>query len=112
MTGRMRKTKITTLMNLTGWFSIMEMTKLNTATILWKAIHLKTPSNLVRNLKWDEQNLKFEVAEPRLQFTSRNFSIRACSEWNRIPDTIRLVGNISRFKKMMKTWIRELRPPD
>ena len=70
-----------------------------------------TPTHLVRNLTWD-QNLKFTSNEPRLQFTSRNFMNRACNEWNRIPDTIRLVGNIGRFKKMMKTWTREQRPPD
>ena len=96
-------------MNLTGWFSIKEMTKLNTATLTWKLLNMKNPTKLSLKLQHDTQNMKIEITEIRIQFTRQNFMYRARNEWNSIPDYIRMNGNLGSLKKQMKSWIKERR---
>ena len=110
VTSSRRSTKSSILMELTGWFSITETTKLSSATTLWKVVYMKTPSRLHNNLMWDLQTLDFNISEPRIEFTKSKFSHRACLEWNQIPIEIRSIKNISRFKAHMKKWIRGQRP--
>ena len=110
VTRSSRRTKISTLLELTGWFSIRELTSLSSATITWKIINMRTPRKLHDTLSWDPITLKFDTKETRLDFTKANFTYRACKEWNNIPDHIRTIGNISKFKKHMKSWIKEKRP--
>ena len=97
-------------MEMTDWFTIKELAKLNTATIIWKTIYMKTPMKLHENLDYDNNTLDINTKEPRLQFTRANFSYRASIDWNAIPRQIREIKNISRFKKNMKMWIKDLRP--
>ena len=46
VTGARKRTKISTLLELTGWFSIQEMERISTATQVWKMIHHGTPRRL------------------------------------------------------------------
>ena len=110
VSGQSRTTRISTLLETTGWFSIREMAKLSTATILWKVINYRTPRNLHDSLNWDNQTLEFETTEPRINFTKSSFKYRACRDWNEIPIVIRTISNISNFKKHMKTWMKSTRP--
>ena len=71
---------------------------------------MKTPRKLHDALSWDPGTLKFTTLEPRIEFTMAKFSYRACLDWNNIPDQIRSINNISRFKKHMKIWMKGLRP--
>ena len=71
---------------------------------------MRTPRKLHDKLSWDPNTLKFNIQEPRIEFTRANFSHRACAEWNQIPDDIRTIKNIGRFKTHMKNWLRTLRP--
>ena len=110
VSGRKRSTKISTLLEATNWFSIREMTRLNSANIIWKTLNKKTPANLHEQLIWDRQSLDIEISEPRLQFSRRNFSHRESLNWNEIPCHIRKLSNIGNFKKHMKIWVKSLRP--
>ena len=110
VTGSMRTTRASTLLELTGWFSIREMAHLQSANTIWKIIHQKTPMNLHKTLKWDEDTLIFEMKVPRINFTENSFTHRACTLWNKIPDDIRNLKTIGNFKKHMKLWIKTLRP--
>ena len=105
-----KRTRIPTLLNQTGWFSIKEMTTLNSATILWKVINQNTPRKLFKKLQWDPQTLIFQISKPRINFSKMNFSYRACMEWNTTPDHIKTLKNLGKFKKQMKEWIRSQRP--
>ena len=110
VTQSRKSTKISTLLELTGWYSVSELTKLSSATLVWKIIHQQTPRRTHDKLTWDENTLKFNLIEPRIQLSGSNFMIRACNQWNSIPDSIREIRNISRFKSQMKNWIKNLRP--
>ena len=83
VTGKMRNTRISTLLEVTGWFSIKEMSKLQSATILWKAVNLKTPRNMYERLNWNELTSNFNMTEPRINITKNNYLYRACKEWNK-----------------------------
>ena len=110
VTSKGRRTRTSTLLELTGWFSIQELTKISSATITWKIINNKTPKRLQDTLTWDPLTLKFDIKEPRLEFTRAKFSYRACLDWNNLPDNIRTIKNISRFKLQMKKLMKETRP--
>ena len=105
-----RRTRISTLLETTGWFSILELSSLSSATLLWKTVNMKTPRKLHDNLTWDSTTLKFTLKNARIDFSKSNFTYRACNEWNSIPDHIRTLKNISRFKTQMKKWTKERRP--
>ena len=110
VTKSRRRTRISTLLELTGWFSIQELSSLSSANILWKIVNMKTPKKLHDALSWDPISLKFDIKAARLLATEPNFSHRACLEWNAIPDHVRTIKNISRFKAHMKKWTKERRP--
>ena len=110
ITNNGRRARTSILMEQTGWFSIEETIKLSSANTIWKIIHMKTPRKLHDKLSWDQNTLKFNILQPRIEFTKSNFSYRACTEWNQIPDAIRNIKSIGSFKKHMKTWTRSLRP--
>ena len=114
VTGKMRKTKITELMKLTNWFSVKELIKLNSATIMWKIIHQGQPTNLTETIKWNQNTLEIEIMDTRIQFTKHMFSQRGAKDWNEIPTEIKLVKKVGRFKKLMRQWIKDqrTRPPD
>ena len=86
------------------------MTKLHSATILWKLINLGTPKSLAKSTKWDTQTKLFVTNDTRLKFTRQNFNHKACNDWNEIPSYIREIKNVGSFKRNMKSWIKEQRP--
>ena len=109
VTGLQKRTKISTLLEATGWYSVKEMTLLSSTTLLWKMINKNTPRRLSEELDIDRTTLLFTIKEPRLQFTRQNFIYRASKEWNTLPDNIRQNRNIGSFKNQMKTWVKEQR---
>ena len=48
---------------------------------------------------------RISTSSPRLQITASAFRWRSRELWNRLPDNIRLLDNISGFKKHLRTWI-------
>ena len=101
-------------MELTNWFSVRELIKLNSATIMWKLIHQGQPNNLAEKLKWNCNTFEIEINDTRIQFSKHMFTHRGAKDWNEIPTEIKSVKKISRFKKLMKQWIKDQRsrPPD
>ena len=114
VTGHHRRTRVSTLLEATGWLSIPEMSKMSTATQLWKVIYLNTPKRMSEQLSWNNETKLIATREPRLLFSRQNFNFRATTNWNTIPEAIRTNKNLSSFKKQMKQWIidQRLRPPE
>ena len=107
VTGMARTTRIATLLEATGWNSIQEMSRISSATLIWKAIYQKTPGKLSEEIDWNRQTTEINTTEPRINFTRNKFTFRACREWNEIPQDIRTIQNIGNFKRHMKKWIRK-----
>ena len=114
ITNSPRRTRISTLLDKTGWLSVKEMNKLSNVTIIWKTINNRTPSNIADKLVWDRATKNIHIQEPRLQFSKMNFVYKASHDWNSLPDIMKNNGNIGNFKRQVKVWIKDqrTRPPD
>ena len=89
--GMTRRTRITRLQEMTGWYSVEEMTRLSAATIIWKTINMGTPGNLSESLKWNVETLEMEIIPTRINFTRQKFTHRESAWWNEIPIEIRKI---------------------
>ena len=56
-----------------------------------------------------EEDMHLTTRTPRLQFTESSYIIRTVKSWNQLPPEIRETESICRFKKAVKTWIRDRR---
>ena len=109
-----KRTRVTRLLELTGWFSIQEMSQISTATQVWKIINMNTPRRMSRNMSWDPVTKLIDTSEPRIQFTRQGFKYRASCNWNLLPESIRTNSNLGSFKRQIKALMKEQRqiPPD
>ena len=73
-----------------------------------KMINNGRPRHLAKKLELTE-DLKIAITEPRLQFTERTFSHRSRKNWNEVPEELRRIVTISKFKKSLKKWIKDKR---
>ena len=65
-TGMQRRTKISTLMEVTGWNTIQEMTELSSAKIIWKILYRNTPRNIYVKLNINRTENKIIIIEQML----------------------------------------------
>ena len=113
VSGKGRKTRTSTLMQTVGWFSAKELIRISTATQTWKLVYLARPERLLSRMQiMNDKTIAVQM--PRLQFSSEVFRWRASREWNQLPIQLREVGNLGRFKRLLKVHLKELRdrPPD
>ena len=115
-TGLHRRTKISTLLNRTGWYSIREMIRISTVTQIWKMVHLGKPQRPLERWQINEK-LEIAVDPPRLQHSKRCFRWRGSREWNLLPEELRENRSLYSFKKNLKKYIKQQRqvpqqPPD
>ena len=108
VTGCGRFTRISSLMGEVGWWTIQEMSQIQSLTYLWKFIHIEKPE-VLREMITIEDDLHLTSRTPRLKFTESSFLIRAIKTWNRLPPVTRELGNITTFKKHIKKWIKDNR---
>ena len=92
-----RRTRISTLLELTGWMSVAEMTTLSTITQMWKIIHKNSPSNLAEKISVDPANRKIKTQDTRLQFTRQRYLYRASENWNKLPQYLWEASNNWQF---------------
>ena len=113
ITGMSRRTRVSTLMDKTGWLDVKEQIFLTTAVITWKIVHLDKPARPKERM-FITEDLSIQVEEPRLLFTEECFRWRSARVWNDIPQDMRRIGNVAAFKKQLKKWILMKRtiPPD
>ena len=89
--------------------TIREMTLTNSATIIWKMIHMDRPQKVADRLDIDRVEMKINITEPRLLFSEQNFTVRASRDWNRLPDNIRMNKKLTIFKKQVRNWVLQMR---
>ena len=108
VTGEGKRTKISRLMELTGWLTIKEQVEVSTALLTWKMIHLNRPERPRGRLSLND-HLEIQVEPPRLLLTEEAYRWRSAREWNKIPLNIRQMENANCFKKNLKKWILQRR---
>ena len=89
-----RRWKTDRLMAEVNWLRVDEMMEFHSLLTLWKIL------KFVIGDDW-----RISTSSPRLQITASAFRWRSRELWNRLPDNIRLLDNISVFKKHLRTWI-------
>ena len=106
--GLPRRTRTQTLMDTNNWLNIREMIRYHGLVLTWKMMHKDRPKKLADMLdKTDD--LKIRTKQPRIQFTERTFRQKGSNDWNELPDEVRSMENIARFKKTIKGWIKDRR---
>ena len=114
VTGLPRRTRISKLMDKTGWYSIREQIRISTALQSWKLYNLNRPERLTQSLEINRDDDTMTPRRPRLLVTARCFKWRACQEWNNLPPSLRWEKSLPRFKSKIRRLVKEdrTRPPD
>ena len=73
VTNGSRKTRISTLLEQTGWLSITEITQVNSTTLIWNMLNKQTPRRLSEKIQFDPTTKKITTREPILLFTRQKF---------------------------------------
>ena len=107
-TGLSKRTRISDLMDATGWLSVREQARAATAIQTWKLLHYGTPGKLLERMTIND-DLTISVGIPRLHFSQDCYRWRATREWNELPAELRGLVSISAFKKKLKVHIRSQR---
>ena len=111
VTGLNKRTKITVLMESTGWMTIREQIRAATALLTWKTINYSKPQRLKDRWQID-QELKIEINRPRLQFAETCLRWRGPMEWNQLDAELRKDKSINCFKRRLKRQILDERDWD
>ena len=112
-TGLTRRTRTDILMERTGWLTIREQLRVATAVLAWKQVYLGKPGRLMNRMTTNE-NKEIEVQDCRLQFSKDCYRWRAAQVWNDLPQNLREMSSLPRFKIHVKKLQKTLRtrPPD
>ena len=103
-TGLGRRTRVTRLLDKTGWLSMEEQIRQTTAVFTWKLVHLGKPRRLLDRLQLN-QDLSITINPPRLLFTKNCLRWRAVAQWNDLPQFLRDMATVGPFKKHLKKLI-------
>ena len=110
-TGAPKRTSISKLFKQCGWLTLDELNKFHSTLHLWKIIGMNKPMYMRRTLEIDTES-KLSTAYPRLQFTAGCYRWRGIQYWNSMPDSLRNNLILPKFKKQLKLWIIQQRPPE
>ena len=108
VTGNRRTTNIRTLMYNCDWLDVKELTEYHSMTQLWKATRWNLPTYL-RNMLENEEDGIITTKPPRLLLTKEAFRCNSITNWNNLPMEIRTEQKLSRFKRNLKTWLKDRR---
>ena len=99
-----KRTSKSKLMKTLGWLDINELIEYQSLNTMWKLVHLRKPESMFENISVDN-NFIIETSEPRLINTSTSFRWRTTLLWNELPQEIRMIASLPRFKNKIKLWI-------
>ena len=101
--GMSKRSKVSTLMEKTGWLDVKELQYSPGRWSTWTS-QLRSKERMTVN-----NDLQIQVEKPRLLFTEDCFRWRYAREWKDIPIEIRQIGNVANFKRQLKKWILQKR---
>ena len=111
VTGASRRTSTRTLVKSVGWLTIKEMICYNTLVTAWKIVWMETPGLFRQRFELDDDKT-LQTKNPRLLNTSLSVRWRVKTEWNKLPNELKNIRNLIRFKTRIKKWITENRTPE
>ena len=72
ITGCGRRTRISSLLEQVGWYSISEQILMHSVTQMWKIVNQNRPETIIEELEIPEEGF-IDIKTPRLQFTKIGF---------------------------------------
>ena len=83
--------------------------------LTYKAIHFSQPLYLSSLIRWSDltrsNRLAISTSRPNKRSGLRSFTVGAPTEWNKLPQAIRIIESISGFRKQLKTHLFRLAYP-
>ena len=101
VTGAGRRMKTKELAELVNWMTVKEMVKYQTLVAAWKVVVARSPENMATKITVNYDRT-MNTKAPRLQNTRRGIRIRMHNEWNSIPQELRDLNTLPKFKIMTK----------
>ena len=111
VTGYGKRTKTRKLMEAVNWLNIHELEKFHTLLLTWKIVRMNTPQYMSEKIKIDQEN-KISTSKPRLQNTMRGFRWKSIKYWNDLDTDLREEMSLPKFKRNIRKWIINQRPPN
>ena len=91
------------------WLYFRELVTFNTLLTVWKIVNWKTPYNLSKIMKLDEDNC-INIPEGRILLTRESFCWKGTKEWNELSEDLRNNKSLPSFKKTLRKHLIEIRP--
>ena len=99
-----KTTRQTELMRQCNWLNIVDRTKLQSLTQLWKVVRLKVPEFISEKITLEVEDTLF-TENPRLSLTAEFWRCKSVRNWNNLPTYLRTELNLKRFKNGVKYLI-------
>ena len=108
VTGMDRTARSTDIMLQCDWLNIRELASYHTLIQFYKTVKWGAPTVLRARIEVDD-NLLIATERPRLLLTQGAYRVRATPLWNNLPDYLRMEMSLSKFKVLLKRWLKERR---
>ena len=112
-----RYSPVSELLGQCGWLSVRQLAFYHSVVQVFKTIQTKYPeymySKLNNQFPYNTRLAQTESVrmgldfKSKLELTERSFMNRATFNFNSLPQELRKVSKLERFKKMLKQWIQE-----
>ena len=108
-----KRESITPILQQLHWLPIKQRLRYKILLLTFKSIHHQAPEYLStilikhepsRTLRSSSRNL-LVVPKSKSKLFDRSFSVAAPTEWNNIPDDLKLIDNVNAFKSKLKTFL-------
>ena len=94
------------LYRMTGWLTVRQLVFYHTALCTFRIRLNKEPEYLSQLMNRNNRYDKIIVPNTRLSLALNSYCFRGASQWNRLPENIRLCTEARRFKSLLKSWIQ------
>ena len=106
--GRNKRTPTKELMKECGWLQIEDMVTYHSLVSMWNSVHRRIPTQLFDKLTIDN-NMRIQTEAPRLLTVAHGYRHRTVAKWNQLDDNTRNMLSLPKFKKAVKTQLKEQR---
>ena len=90
-----------------NWFTVRQLLFYHSALTTFRVRQSKEPEYLRRFMTRDNQRGNIVIPHTHLSLTKQSYCYRAAEEWNKIPQCIRKIDKIDKFKTELRIWIKD-----
>ena len=111
VTGLDRTTRKSTLMKRCDWLDIKQLTEYYTLLQIFKTVKWGIPEAFNEKIQIADDGI-ISTRQPRLLLTTNSYRYKSVEFWNRLPDSIKAENRMSRFKIVLKRWLKDRDEPE